>query len=204
MTTTARAAGRAGHRAAWLVAGLPACLALAGCLWADRATSESMSGYAARAVLSGDGRVEGADASAVFGYAGVTVEGEASVHDTDRPGDSRTYHAAHLGGSLRFSLFGVLSHDHRLERYLDLGPLVGAGAGPVFGVPPQGIAAEFSGWAGAWVEVGTLPVGDGYLALTGAIRAETSTEPWRNRTQLAVGLAWRTRAPLGADLHFHD
>lgn len=186
--------------AAWLAA----CLSLAGCLWADRATSESMTGYAAHAVLGGNGHVEGADASALTGYAGVTAEGEASVHDTDRPGAPLTYRAARLGGALRLSLFGVLTHDHRLERYLDLGPLVGGGAGPVFGVPPHGIAVEFSGWVGAWVDVGTLSVAGGYLALTGAIRAETSTEPWRNRTQIAVGLAWRTRAPLGADLHIHD
>jgi hypothetical protein len=189
--------------AACLAIGSALGLTLPGCLWASQ-TSEATTGYAVQAVLGDAPHLEGAAVSALAGYAGVAFEGEAGVHQTDRPDDSQRYRALRVGGSLRFSLFGILASDHRLERYLDLGPFIGGGAGPVFGVPPHGIAAEFTGWAGAWIDIGTLPVGAGYLALTGSVRAETSIEPWHDRTQLAVGLAWRTRAPRGSDLHFHD
>jgi len=58
-------------------------------------------------------------------------------------------------------------------------------------------------WYGGWVEVGTVSVGSGYLALTGGIRREVFSDPWLDQTQLAIGLAWRKRELMGK-LNIHD
>ena len=43
------------------------------------------------------------------------------------------------------------------------------------------------------------------LALTGRIRREVFTDPWNDRTQLRIGLAWRKRAPISdAELRWRD
>jgi hypothetical protein len=60
-----------------------------------------------------------------------------------------------------------------------------------------------SAWYGAWVDIGTVSLGSGYLALTGGIRREVFDGPWIDQTQLAVGIAWRKREPMGK-LNFHD
>lgn len=51
--------------------------------------------------------------------------------------------------------------------------------------------------------IGTVSLGSGYLALTGGIRREVLGAPWIDHTQLAVGIAWRKREPMG-ELNFHD
>jgi hypothetical protein len=180
-----------------------ACLSLGtGCLWANE-RSEAMGGYEARAVLGSDGHVEGAQAHVEGGFAGLYADLEANLRDAVRPDDSRTYRGLGLGFSARASLFGVLSTNHELERYLDLGAEAGAGVAAVLGVPPHSVTGTGSVWYGAWVEVGTVSLGSGYLALTGGIRREVFADPWLDQTQLAIGVAWRKREPMGK-LNIHD
>jgi hypothetical protein len=172
-----------------------------GCFWANE-HSESLYGYEARAVLGSDGHVEGAQAHVKGGFAGIYADLEANVRDAVRPDDPVTHKGTGVGISLRGSLFGVLATAHEIERYLDFGAELGAGAALVPGVPGS-ITGMGSAWYGAWVDIGTISVGSGYLALTGGIRRETFGAPWIDQTQLAIGLAWRKREPMGK-LNFHD
>jgi hypothetical protein len=180
-----------------------ACLSLGtGCLWANE-RSESLYGYEARAVLGSDGHLEGAQAHFEGGLAGLSADLEANVRDAVRPDDPDTHQGIGLGFSLRASLFGILATDHKFERYLDFGAEAGVGGGLVRGVPPHGVSSMSSGWYGAWVEVGTVSLGSGYLALTGGIRREVFTDPWLDQTQLAIGVAWRKHELMGK-LNLHD
>jgi hypothetical protein len=180
-----------------------ACLSLgAGCLWANE-RSDAMHGYEARVVLGTDGHVEGAQAHALAGAAGLYADLEANLRDATRLDDPDTHPGLGLGFSLRASLFGILATDHKLERYLDLGAEAGAGGGLVHGAPPHDVSAMSSVWYGGWVEVGTVSVGSGYLAVIGGIRREVFSDPWLDQTQLAIGLAWRTRELMGK-LNIHD
>jgi hypothetical protein len=185
------------------IAATTACLCLGtGCLWANE-RSDSMHGFEGRALIGSDGHFEGGQAHVMGGYAGLYADLEANVRDAVRPDDPDTHHGIGLGLSLRGSLFGVLATDHMLERYLDLGAEAGVGGGFVPGVPPHSVAGMSAGWYGAWIEVGTISLGSGYLALTGGIRREVFEAPWIDQTQLTIGLAWRKREPMG-ELHFHD
>jgi len=181
------------------------CVTFAGgCLWATP-QSQVVQGYEGGVVLGGDGHVEGGAAHVGGGMAGLGVDLEANLRDAVRQGDPRRGTALGLGLSLRASLLGILGTDHLVDRYFDLGAAAGCGAALAFGVPTRNVDGLVSGWVGAWTELGTVPIGDGYLALTGGIRAETSAEPWTNQTQLFVGLAFRQRRTATAeDLRFRD
>lgn len=182
-----------------------ACLLLgSGCLWANK-HSEAVHGYGAHVIVGDDGHVEGGAVQAGGGYAGLTASIEANLRDAIRPGDPNTYSALGIGFSVRASLLGILATEHVVERYFDIGGEAGAGGDLVLGVPPHKIAGTGAGWYGAWVEIGTVPVGTGYIALTGGIRREAFAEPWLDRTQLMIGLAWRHRRPVTeADLTWRD
>jgi hypothetical protein len=78
-----------------------------------------------------------------------------------------------------------------------------AGESTPIGAPPHGVSGVGSGWLGGWVEVGTVSLGSGYLALTGGVRRESFEAPWIDQTQLTIGVAWRHREPMGK-LNFHD
>jgi len=160
------------------------------------AQSDSMVGHEANVRLGGGGQLEGAAVQSVIGEAGGYMEMEASLHDADRRDDARVYKAFSVGMSNRISLFGVLAPDHDLERYLDLGASAGAAFSFVIGVPPHGGDGAFSAWVGAWVDIGTISVRGGYLAVTGSVRREAYIDPWNDRTQLMIGLAWRQRRPM--------
>lgn len=180
-----------------------ACLGLAtGCFWANQ-KSDSMTGFGAHALLGSNGHVEGAQVHGEVGFAGLYAGTELDLRDAVRPADNDTYHGIGLGFVLRGSLFGVLATDHELERWLDLGGEAGAGGGGVVGVPGHAVLGMESAWYGAWLEVGTVSLTGGYLAVTGGIRREVFGDPWLDQTQLAIGLAWRQREPMG-ELHFHD
>lgn len=182
-----------------------ACLLLgSGCLWANK-QSESVYGYGGHAILREDGHIEGGALQAGGGYAGLTANVEANLRDAARQGDPNTYSALGLGLSLRASLLGILATDHILERYFDIGGEAGGGIDLMLGVPPHGVGGTGTGWYGAWVEIGTVPVDTGYIALTGGIRRESFGDPWLDRTQLMIGLAWRHRSPVtDADLTWRD
>jgi hypothetical protein len=166
-----------------------------GCFWANK-SSDTMGGVEARSVLHDDGRLQGAEAHVMAGAAGLYGDLEANLRDTERAGDPDRHKAFGLGFSVRVSPFGALGTDHVFDRYLDFGAEVGAGTGAVFGVAPEYGAAMSSAWYGAWLDIGTVPVHGGYLALTGGVRREVFAAPWSDRTQLTIGLAWRKRAPV--------
>lgn len=178
-----------------------------GCFWANE-RSESLYGYEARVVLGDDGHVEGGQAHVKGGFAGVYADLEVNLRDVVRPDNPATHEALGFGFSLRGSLFGVLATAHEVERYLDFGAEAGAGGALALGVPRNSVTGLGSAWYGAWVDIGTVSLGTvslggGYLALTGGIRREVFEAPWIDQTQLAVGLAWRKREPMG-QLNFHD
>lgn len=180
-----------------------ACVTLGtGCFWANE-HSESLYGYEARVVLGDDGHVEGGQAHLKGGFAGIYADLEANLRDTVRFADPVTHQGLGVGFSLRGSLFGVLATAHEIERYLDFGAEAGAGAALVLGVPTNSVSGMGSAWYGAWVDIGTVSLGSGYLAVTGGIRREVFEAPWIDQTQLAVGIAWRHREPMGK-LNFHD
>jgi len=179
---------------AWLALGT-------GCFWANE-RSDSMYGFEGRAVLGSNGHVEGAQAHVKGGEAGLYVDLEANLRDAARPDDPDTHRAVGLGLSLRASLSGILGTEHQLERYFDFGAELGGGGVLVPG-PTHSITGVSSGWVGAWVEVSTVSLGSGYLALTGGIRREAFDAPWLDRTQLAIGIAWRQRGPM-AKLNLRD
>lgn len=198
-----------------------ACLALGtGCLWASE-TSQSLVGYGGHATLDDHGHVEGAGAHVFGGYAGVVANGELDLRDAARTPDPvvlpppgppppaapgpDTGHAGALGLSLRGSLLGIASPDHRLERYFDIGADAGLGLGAAFGLPGHPIEGTASVWYGAWTELGTINAGDGYVALTGGIRREVFDGPYVDQTQLLIGIAWRKRRTVApGELNFHD
>jgi hypothetical protein len=198
-----------------------ACLALGtGCLLASE-TSQSLVGYGGHVTLDGHGHVEGAGAHVTGGYAGLVADGELDVRDVARTPDPvalpppgppppaapgpDTGHAVAFGFSLRGSLLGIVSRDHRLERYFDIGADAGIGLGAAFGLPRHDIDGTASAWYGAWTELGTINAGDGYLALTGGIRREVFGGPYVDQTQLMIGIAWRQRRTVPpSDLNFHD
>lgn len=173
-----------------------ACASLGtGCFWANE-RSESLYGYEARVVLGDDGHVEGGQAHVKGGFAGLYADLEVNLRDVMRPDNPATHSALGVGFSMRGSLFGVLATAHEIERYLDFGAEAGAGGALALGVPRNSVTGLGSGY-GAWVDIGTVSLGSGYLALTGGIRREVFDAPWIDQTQLAVGLAWRKREPMG-------
>jgi hypothetical protein len=179
-----------------------ACATLGtGCFWANE-HSESLYGYEGRVVLGDDGHVQGGQARAMGGFAGIYADVEANLRDAVRTSEA-PHSALGIGFSLRGSLFGVLATAHEIERYLDLGAEAGASAELVPGVPSGSLSGTGSAWYGAWVDIGTVSLGSGYLALTGGIRREVFDGPWIDQTQLAVGIAWRKREPMGK-LNIHD
>lgn len=183
-----------------------ACLLLGtGCLWANE-KSESLEGYGARVLLGTDGHPTGGAIDGTLGYAGLIADFEAHGRDLSRPGDlmaptvpgqlpfigpPTSAFGLGAGIDLRASLLGIVSSDHRLERYFDVGLDAGAGAGGAFADAPHKLTGTASGWYGAWAELGTVPAGKGYVALTLGIRREVFNEHFFDQTQLLVGVAWR-------------
>jgi hypothetical protein len=185
---------------------LVACMVLmTGCLWANE-KSESLSGFGGRAILGTDGHPSGGAIDGTLGYAGLIADFEAEARELSRGGDLMAptvpgqlpfigppTRALGLGVGLdvRASLLGILSSDHRLERYFDVGLDAGAGVGGAFADAPHELTGTASGWYGAWGELGTVRAGSGYVALTFGIRREVFNEHFFDQTQLLVGLAWR-------------
>ncbi|HEY0190013.1 MAG TPA: hypothetical protein VGC42_02750 [Kofleriaceae bacterium] len=174
-----------------------------GCLWANE-KSDQMYGYGGRAMLAGDGHIEGAVMDAQLGAAGLYLGATGSVHDVGRPEDVATSTALAFSLDLKASLFGILGSTHELERYLDLGGEAGAGGILVVDAhrSPNPLGAS-AGYYGAWVEIGTVSIAGGYLAIVGDIRRDGFGAPWRDQTELTVGLAWRKRSRFER-LHGHD
>jgi len=187
------------------------CAALGtGCLWANE-KSESLDGYG--------GQPTGGAIRGSLGHAGLIADFEGNLRDLSRPGDLKvpsvpgesphlgpptSAHGLGLGFDVRGSLLGILSDDHRLERYIDVGLDAGAGVGLAIADAPHQLNGTASGWYGAWAELGTFRAGTGYIAATLGIRREVFNEHFFDQTQLFVGLAWRKREEKHIDLTFRD
>ena len=196
-----------------------ACLLLGtGCLWANE-KSESLDGYGAQVILDTDGQPTGGAIRGTFGHAGLIADFEGNARDLARPGDLQaprvpgelphlgpptTATGVSVGLDVRGSLLGILSDDHRLERYFDVGLDAGAGAGLAFAGAPHQLNGVTSGWYGAWVELGTVPIRAGYLAVTLGIRREVFNEYFFDQTQIFAGLAFRKREQKPLDLTLRD
>jgi hypothetical protein len=175
-------------------------LLLPGCLWATT-SSDKVSGYEVRGIIGQDNR--GANAQVMGGMAGLHGELEAGVREFRRDVDPNTYTGGGVGVNVRLSPFGVLASEHRLERYFDFGAEIGGELTAVFGAPAHNFVP--TGWVGGWVELGTIPVGDGYLALTGNIRSAAPHDTWHDQVLIGIGIAFRHRAKVTSDdLDFHD
>jgi hypothetical protein len=176
-------------------------LSLTGCLWATPRSTKS-AGYEARGYLGE--HTSGAGMYAVGGMAGLDIAAEADVRSGfQRTGDPNRYTGASLGLSLRLSPLGMLATEHQLDRYFDFGGEAGANLTVIPGTPQ--VSGTGSGWVGAWVELGTVPVGDGYIVLTGTIRAASLDGPWHDQTIYGVGLGYRARSTVTQeDLTWRD
>jgi len=175
-------------------------LLLPGCLWAT-ASSDKVSGYEVRGIIGQDNR--GGTAQVMGGMAGLHGEFQAGVRQFRRDVDPNTYTGGGAGVNIRLSPLGVLASDHQLERFFDFGGELGGEFTAVFGAPAHNFVP--TGWVGGWVELGTVPLGDGYLALTGNIRSAAPHDTWDNQVLIGVGLAFRHRSRVSAsDLDFHD
>lgn len=174
-----------------------ACALASGCLWATP-TSDVLRGYDARA------GAQGASVHAVGGEAGLTADLEVDGRGYQRAGDPHTYPGAGLGLGLRLSPLGMLPTEHHVERYVDFGGEVGGEITLVVGLPTTATAVG-QGWVGAWAELGTVRLGDGYLALIGDVRATSASAPWADQTLVTIGLGWRARRRVTpADLTVRD
>ncbi len=176
-------------------------VALSGCLWATP-TSTKTAGYEMRGYLGE--HTTGAGMYAVGGMAGVDVAAEADVRSGfHRTGDPNGYTGASLGISLRASPLGIIASEHQLDRFFDFGGELGANATLLPGTPR--VSGTGSGWVGAWVELGTVPVADGYMVLTGTIRSASLDGAWQDQTIYGIGLGFRSRQTVTAeDLTWHD
>src|ERR1051325_1221768 len=126
-----------------------ACLLLgSGCFWASK-QSEEVFGYDARTILRDDGHVHGGAVQVGGGYAGLTVNVEADLRDTVRPGDPKSYTALGLGLSARASVLGIIANDHSVERYFDIGGEGGGSGNLVPGAPSPNLIGTGSAWYGA-------------------------------------------------------
>jgi hypothetical protein len=170
-----------------------------GCLWLNE-KSDGVVGYHAHAIIDNGGHA-GGGAEAVVGMAGVYVAGEGGLQPIHRTGDPNTYTAGAMGVSMRASPFGIIASDHRLERYFDFG----AEAGGTFMIAVRNGSATGAGdgWYGAWLELGTAPIGAGYLVLVGNVRRASMSDGWNDQTLFTVGIGYRERSAVGK-LNIHD
>jgi hypothetical protein len=162
---------------------------LSGCFWATP-TSDVLDGYEVRGVIAENNR--GGSIHRTGGIAGVHLDAEAGVREFRRAQDPNAYTGTSGALTVRVSPFGIIASDHKLERYFDLGAEVGGEASVIYGVPAK-LAGAGAGFVGGWVEIGTVPLDDGYLALTGNIRTMSLTDTWKDQVVVAVGIGWRGR-----------
>lgn len=178
-------------------------VSLTGCLWAND-KSDTMWGVSGRAMIGEHGDLQGGTLDAQWGGAGLYAAVEANTHEVTRPEDLGSTRAIGVNVSLKASLPGMFAPKHELERYFDLGPEGGVGGLFSIDAPrspnPFNAGAAYFGW---WFEIGTVSIGDHYIAIVGDVRREAYGAPWDDQTQLIVGLAWRHRELLGP-LNFHD
>ena len=171
-------------------------LLVGGCLFKERQNTDVVAGYGASIHAVPGDIARGASADAMVGIGGIHVTAAAELIEAERTDDPRTARGGGLGIGLRASPIGMLAHEHQLERWLDGGLEIGGVAGGVAATSRR-VDGYAYGWSGAWLEVGLVSVGDGYLAATGSARWVATEEPWIPRDQIVIGLAWRTRGPLG-------
>lgn len=189
-----------------------------GCLWANQ-KSESLDGFGAQVILDTSGQPTGGAIRGTLGHAGLIADFEGDLRDLSRPGDlmapsvpgelphlgpPTSAHGVGVGFDVRGSLLGILSNDHRIERYFDVGLDAGAGVGGALADAPHRLNGTASGWYGAWTELGTFRAGSGYIAVTLGIRREVFSDNFFDQTQLSAGLAWRKREQKAIDLTFRD
>jgi len=179
-------------------------LACGGCLWANP-NSYRVSGVDGSAMVVDGHGSSGGGVRAFTGGAGLYVAAEAGERGVRRGGDSNDYSGVSADLSLRLSLPGILPTEHVVDRYFDFGLEAGGGGIVAFGVP-RTVEGIGEGFVGGWVELGTIPVDDnGYLAISGAIRAYGLDDGWENQTVYSIGLGWRGREHFTQrDFQFRD
>jgi len=174
---------------------------LSGCFWATP-TSDVLDGYEVRGVFAENNR--GGNIHRTGGIAGVHLDAEAGVREFRRAQDPNAYTGASGALSVRASPFGIIASDHKLERYFDFGAEGGVEATMIFGGPAK-LSGAGAGFVGGWVELGTVPLDNGYLALTGDIRTMSLTDTWKDQVIVAVGIGWRgRRTATPRDLSWRD
>jgi hypothetical protein len=179
-------------------------LSCGGCLWANPNSYKTVGFDGVGLVADGHGS-GGGGVRVSTGGAGVYFAAEATERGVRRGGDPNSYTGLSADLSLRMSLPGVLPTEHTVDRYFDFGLEAGGGGTLAVGVP-RTVEGIGEGFVGGWVELGTIPVDDdGYVAISGAIRAYGLDSGWENQTVYTIGLGWRARSRFTQrDLTFRD
>jgi hypothetical protein len=201
------------HRAVLVLTGVLA-IAASGCLWKNKLSDESsrvqLSATGAEGDIPNGARLHGS-----IGEAGLYIGGELEIRDLELaplppdqvmpPPAGQDYTGLGVNVLLRASPLGILGREHRLERWLDFGVEVGAGAGTVVwdASTTAGIGNHKHTFVGGWVELGTFTVGKRYVALVGDLRYHDQRGPWRDEIVAGIGLAWTRRGPA-REWHIRD
>jgi len=178
--------------------------ACGGCLWANP-NSYKVSALDGNAMITGGHGSSGGGVRMFTGGAGLYFAAEAGERGVRRGGDRNDYKGLSADLSVRLSLPGVLPTEHVVDRYFDFGLEAGGGGTLAVGVP-RTVEGIGEGFVGGWVELGTIPIeDDGYLAISGGIRAYGLDDGWENQTVYTIGVGWRGRTHFTQhDLQIHD
>jgi hypothetical protein len=171
----------------WTLVGVVA-VAASGCAHlGDGPTSGHQGVSAVRgAALLDEHGMTGARADVAGAYRGIGF-GLGALVDRHHVGDTAPLHTAgQLELWMSASLFGLLSDDHRFERYFDLGAAAGAGGGLAH---TNGLTTIAEVWYGPWIEIGLVPGDWEYPALHLEVQQTLYRGAWRDRTTFIVGLS---------------
>jgi len=139
--------------------------------------------------LRTSGGFDGLHASVNGGFNGFQLGLGAFWDQLARPMDPSRHAAGGIELQGRFSLFGMLADDHRIEHWFDIGFEGAAGGGFAHPASLEGFGEL---WGGAFIDIGLAP-GPSYPALSLGVRALTLSSPWDGETIATIGLSWVTR-----------
>lgn len=196
---------RAGHRLRphWLAATGALAIALAGVTgcWHEPEHTETIKNVIVRGRVDRDG-FDGAEVSAGGGWSGVQLEVFGHFQQISSATSPEGVTSRHGGGgidfALRASLFGMISNDHRIDKWFDIGGFAGAGGG-LF-KPTSRLDSYGQVWAGAWMQLGLMP-GSKYWALFLDVRRVAyKGELVEDATVFGIGLGFVQRRPGYPDI----
>lgn len=154
---------------------------------------QKLAGHAGAGVQLDEGGVRGAEVAASAEIHGVGLSARAYGdqlvrEEPELPGTVRRRIGGGVDLGLRMSLFGMISDDHRLERWFDVGVDAAMGGGVV---KPARLETFGRAWVGGWAVIGLLP-GNPFASLVLDVR-RVAIAGWDNATVFTIGLAYSSR-----------